>query len=47
MFLFFLQKGWNRTFTVKNYVWTFYLFDDVKTISKSLMRITLQRQMQF
>ena len=29
------------------YLFTFYLFDDIEKISKSLMRINLQRQMQF
>ena len=29
------------------YLLTFYLFDDIEKISKSLMRIILQRQKQF
>ena len=38
---------WNRTFSMIIYVLTFHLFDDVKKISESLMRITLLRQKQF
>ena len=43
----FWQKCWNRTFSMIIYVLTFCLFDDVKKISESLMRITLLRRRQF
>ena len=43
----FLQKCWNRTFSMIIYLLTFYLFDDIEKISESLMRIILLRQRQF
>ena len=43
----FWHKCWNQTFSVIIYLLTFYLYDDIEKISKSLMRINLQRQMQF
>ena len=36
----------NQTFYMIIYLLTFYLFDEIETISKSLMRIILQRQRQ-
>ena len=41
------RKCLNQTFSMNLYLLTFYLFDDIVKISKSLMRINLQRQMQF
>ena len=43
----FWRKCWNQTFSMVIYLLTFYLFDDIENISKSLMRINLQCQMQF
>ena len=43
----FWQKCWYRTFSMIIYLLTFYLFDDIKKISESLMRIILLRQRQF
>ena len=43
----FWQECWNQTFSMLIYLVTFYLFDDIEKISKSLMWIILQRQKQF
>ena len=40
----FSQKCWNRTFSMIIYLLIFNLFDDIKKISESLMRIIVIRQ---
>ena len=40
----FWQKCWIQTFSMLINLLTFYKFDDMEKISKSLMRIILQRQ---
>ena len=40
----FRQKCWNRTFFLKGYLLTIFLFDDIEKNSESLMRIVLLRE---
>ena len=43
----FWRKCWNQRIYMIIYLLTFYLFDEIEKISKSIMQIILQRQRQF